>query len=211
MHFKAILFDLDGTLNNSGPGIIESVLYAYRHLCIQEPPEDRLSLFVGPPLSESFPRFGVPENRVEEAVLLFRYHYSVEKACRNCQVYAGVPQLLDQLRHSGYSLYVATSKLESAALEVMQYIGLADYFDAIAGSNKTRNTKEEVLHYLIHKEHLENAVMIGDTVYDVTGAKKEGLPCIGVSWGYGSVDEMKKAGVECIVHSPQELLQVLQK
>ena len=206
-----MLFDLDGTLTDSGEGIINCVQLALRHFSI--PCEDRVALraFVGPPLRESFPRFGVPEADVEEAVAVFRSRYNTVGKFENVP-YPGVRAMLEQLKDEGYGLYVATSKPEKTALEVLGKFDLDGFFDRICGANfsGSRDTKEEVLAYLLETLPREaRPLMIGDTIYDVRGAAEFSIPTVGVSWGYGSVSEMETAGAAAIVDSPEELLALL--
>ena len=203
----AILFDLDGTLTDSGEGVINCVQLALRHFGI--PCEDReaLRVFVGPPLRESFPWFGVPEERVEEAVEVFRSRYNTVGKFEN-RPYPGIPALLEALRNDGFPLYVATSKPEQTALEVLDKFERTGYFDRVCGANfsGTRDTKEEVLAYLLRELPAgQRAVMVGDTVYDVRGAAEFGIPAVGVSWGYGSVKEMEEAGAAAILETPEAL------
>ncbi len=206
-----MLFDLDGTLTDSGEGIINCAQLALRHFGL--PCEDReaLRVFVGPPLRESFPRFGVPEDRVEEAVDVFRSRYFTVGKFENVP-YPGVRELLKRLKEDGIPLYVATSKPEDTALEILNKFELDGYFDAVCGAElaANRDAKDAVIAYLLERlpAGLE-PVMVGDTVYDVEGAGVHGIPTIGVSWGYGSVREMRDAGAVDIVDTPEALYRVL--
>ena len=209
---KAILFDLDGTLTDSGEGIINCAQYAFRQMGYPVPPREEMGVFVGPPLWDSFERFGIPKERTEEAVQVFRSRYIPIGKFEN-KPYPGIRELLDQLKQQGYLLYVATSKPEETAIEVLEHFDLARYFDKICGAAMEggRNSKEAVIEYLLDQVGRDmEKVMVGDTKYDVLGAKAHGIPTIAVSWGYGDLQEIRQAGPVAIVDTPEELLQLLQ-
>lgn len=207
----AILFDLDGTLTDSGEGIINCAQLALRHFGIQADDRKALRRFVGPPLRESFPRFGVPEDRVEEAVAVFRGRYLTVGKFENFP-YPGIRELLADLKQTGWDLYVATSKPESTAVEILTKFELAGYFTRICGAamDGVRDSKDAVIAYLLETLPQDVVpVMVGDTVFDVEGAKVHGIPTIGVTWGYGDAGEMEKAGAVALVDSPSALKTVL--
>ena len=174
------------------------------------PGMDVLHTFVGPPLHDMFVRHGVPEDKVDEAIRIFRERYTTIGKFENTP-YPGIHELLEALKSRGYSLYVATSKPENQAVEILQHFELAQYFDSICGASldRSRITKEEVLKHLLANTPSNDPVMVGDTVYDVVGAAALGIPTIGVSWGYGSVEDMQNAGAIAIAHSMTELLSLL--
>lgn len=208
---KSILFDLDGTLTDSGEGIMKSVIFALSHYGIGAPPEAELRTAVGPPLTETFSRFGVPEDKIEEAIKIYRSRYIPIGRFEN-HPYPGIRELLEQLRADGHKLYVATSKPEWMAIEVLEHFNLAAYFDLICGAatDLSRNSKEAVIaHLLAQCDAQENAVMVGDTTYDVIGASIHKIPCIGVSWGYGLAEDMEKAGAIAVAHSMDQLYNLL--
>lgn len=210
---KNILFDLDGTLTDSGEGILNCAELALRHFGIEPPSREKLRVMVGPPLSESFLWFGVPKDRVEEAIRVYRSRYTTVGKFENFP-YPGIPELLQALNDQGHRLYVATSKPEHMAVEILEHFNLARYFQIIAGAatDSTRSTKEAVIAYLLEQVgSIENAVMVGDTAYDVIGAKAHGIPTICVSWGYGDIEEMNRAGAIAIAESTDQLLDLLNK
>lgn len=207
---KTIIFDLDGTLTDSAEGIINSVRLVMDHFGIPIPGMDVLRTFVGPPLHDMFVKHGIPKDKVDEAIRIFRGRYTTIGKFENTP-YPGIRDLLQMLKEYGYRLYVATSKPEPQAVEILQHFELAQYFNRICGASldRSRITKEEVLQYLLENAPSEDPVMIGDTVYDIVGAAALGIPAIGVSWGYGSVTDMENAGAITIVHSASELLPLL--
>lgn len=208
---KAILFDLDGTLTDSGEGIINSVIPALEHYGIAIPSREELRVFVGPPLHDTFLRFGVPADQLDNATEIYRSRYIPIGKFENAP-YPGIPELLETLKAQGHKLFVATSKPELMAVEILEHFDLARYFDRICGASMdtSRSSKEAVIAYLLEQNgSAENMVMVGDTKYDVIGAKAHGIPTIGVSWGYGEIDEMLEAGAAAIAHTTQELSELL--
>ena len=208
---KAILFDLDGTLTDSGEGIINCAQYAFQQMGYPVPPREEMGVFVGPPLWDTFEKFGIPKERTDEAVQIFRSRYVPIGKFENTP-YPGIRELLEALGAEGNLLYVATSKPETTAVEVLEHFDLAGYFDRICGADleKKRNSKDAVIAYLLNMTGSDaEMVMVGDTEYDVLGAAAHGIPTIGVSWGYGDVAAMEKAGAKAIVNSTKELLEML--
>lgn len=210
---KSILFDLDGTLTDSGEGIMNCAVFALAHFGIPAPTEAELRTFVGPPLTETFARFGVPKDQLEEAVRVYRSRYLPVGKFEN-HPYPGIRELLEKLKNDGHTLFVATSKPENTSIEILEHFGMVHYFEKICGASTdfSRNSKEAVIAYLLDScGARENAVMVGDTAYDVIGAKAHGIPTIGVSWGYGLVEDMENAGAAAIAHTMDELYKYLSK
>ena len=208
---KAILFDLDGTLTDSGEGIINCVIMVLEHYGCPIPSREELRVFVGPPLGESFVKHGVPEDQADAAIALYRTRYVPIGAYENTP-YDGIREVLEKLKAAGHKLYVATSKPEGMSVKILEHFDLAKYFDRICGAtlDGSRSSKEAVIAYLLEQNgRTDNMVMVGDTKFDIIGAKEHGIPAIGVSWGYGKVEEMEAAGAAAIVHSMEELLQIL--
>lgn len=208
---KTILFDLDGTLTDSGEGIINCAILALEHFGLPIPDREEMRTFVGPPLHESFIRHGVPADKTDEAIRVYRSRYIPIGAYENTP-YPGVEELLKALKAQGHTLYVATSKPEGMSVRILEHFGLAHYFDRICGASMdtSRSTKEDVIAYLLELSGRdENILMVGDTKFDVIGAAAHGIPTIGVSWGYGKVEEMVEAGAKAIAWSMDELLSLL--
>lgn len=210
---KTILFDLDGTLTDSGEGIINCVILALEHFGCPIPSREELRVFVGPPLVDSFVKHGVPADKAEEAVAVYRSRYIPIGKYENTP-YPGIRELLERLKAEGHTLYVATSKPEGMSVDILEHFDLAKYFDRICGASMdtSRSSKEAVIAYLIEQNgRTDNMVMVGDTKFDVIGAKIHGIPCIGVSWGYGTTADMEEAGAVTIVHTAEQLLEQLMK
>ena len=210
---KTILFDLDGTLTDSGEGIINCVIYALERFGLPIPPRDSLRYFVGPPLHESFIKQGVPADRAEEAVAVYRERYVPTGMFENSP-YPGVRELLETLKTEGYTLYVASSKPEWMCVKILEHFDLAKYFEMICGAtmDTSRNSKAKVIAYLLDQcGRAEKTIMVGDTAFDVIGAKAHGIPTIGVSWGYGRVEEMQAAGAAAIACTMEDLEKLLKE
>lgn len=204
---KAFLFDLDGTLTDSGEGIINCAAAALQHFGLPIPTKEELRVFVGPPLHETFLRFGVKPEQIDEAIQVYRKRYIPIGMFENVP-YPGIEKVLQSLRQAGHKLYVATSKPEGTAVEILEHFHLAHYFDRICGASNdlSRSTKEAVIAYLLEENGRgDNMVMIGDTKFDVLGAREHGIPTVGVAWGYGKVEDMVEAGAEKIVYTMEEL------
>lgn len=208
---KAILFDLDGTLTDSGEGIINCAALALEHFGLPVPDRQAMRVFVGPPLRDTFVQFGVPADKAEEAIAVYRSRYIPTGIWEN-RVYPGIGELLEQLKQQGHRLFVATSKPENMAKAVLEKFQLAHYFEQICGASmdKSRDSKEAVIACLLEQVRGEDTLMVGDTHFDVLGAAAHGIPTVGVAWGYGAVEDMVKAGAIAIVNTPKELAQLLQ-
>lgn len=208
---KNILFDLDGTLTDSGEGIINCAKMTLEHYGLPVPSDEVLGVFVGPPLDETFFKFGVPEDQGAEAIRIFRSRYLTVGKFENVP-YPGIRELLQTLKEEGYALYVATSKPETTSVEILDKFELSHFFTKICGAtlDKSRSTKSAVIAYLLGTGvDPATAIMVGDTSFDVTGAAAHGIPTIGVEWGYGKVSEMEEAGAKAIAHSMDELLTLI--
>ena len=208
---KAILFDLDGTLTDSGPGIMNCARLALEHYNLPIPSDAEMRTFVGPPLHDSFIRFGVPAEEADNAIKIYRSRYIPIGKFEN-DPYPGIREVLQQLKSLGHTLYVATSKPESMSVEILEHFDIAKYFHIIAGASfdRSRSTKEDVIAYLLDQcGDYDQKVMVGDTAFDVIGAKAHGIPTIGVAWGYGKVEDMENAGAIAIAYTMDELLDAL--
>ena len=208
---QVLLFDFDGTLFDTGPGVINCVVYALEHLGIYEPDKQKLRKFMGPPLYDMFRElYGLNDALGNEAVRLYRERYQ-PTGIWECAPYPGIVELLKKLREAGYLLAVATSKPTPSALRILERYQMESLFDFICGSefDGTRSKKSEVVKAVL--EHFEiqkcpdQALMIGDRKYDVLGASAVGVPCLGVRYGYGEPGELEEAGAIAVVDSIKEL------
>ncbi len=215
MGYDVILFDLDGTLTDSGPGIMNAAAYAMEHYGLRHDPET-LRRFVGPPLLDSFRDYcGFDRKKCEEAIWVFREYYEPKGIFEN-SVYPGVPEMLETLLAAGKRLALATSKLDSAAVRVLEHFDLAKYFELAAGSlaDNTRTRKAEVVAYVLETLGVtdkKRALMVGDREHDVLGARENGLDCLGVLYGYGDAAELSGAGAIALAATPQETAELILK
>ena len=212
---QTILFDLDGTLTDPAAGITRSVAHALRHYGIEVRDLSTLHPFIGPPLDDSFERFyGFSHERAVEAIGYYREYFRDTGIFEN-EVYPGIPELLGALRAAGKTLAVATSKPEVFAVRILEHFGLAGYFSETVGSelDGTRVKKHEVIAETLRRTGApkEDTVMVGDREHDVLGAKRAGIPCIGVLYGYGSAEELTAAGAAALAESPEALLAHLRR
>ncbi|OPJ60499.1 HAD family hydrolase [Clostridium oryzae] len=210
MKYKYILFDLDGTLTDSKEGIINAVQHALKKYGIVEEDVQSLEKFIGPPLKDSFMEFcNFSEEKAEEATKYYREYYK-EKGLFENKVYEGVIELLDKLNILKFVLIVATSKPEIFAKRILKHFNLDKYFTDIVGSNmdNTRSKKGQVIKYVIEKHRisdLSSVLMIGDRKHDMIGAKQNNIDAMGITYGYGSYEELQKAGADYIEGSVEEV------
>ena len=206
-NFRYLFFDLDGTLTDSKEGIINCVKHAMDTMGLDMP--ERPERFLGPPLYDSFAEYcGLDSEQVIEAVRIYRERYKNIGLFEN-SVYEGIPEMLERLKNDGRILFVATSKPEVFAVRILEKFGLSHYFRFIGGAdiNGSRNEKWEVIDYVLENNGItdkSSVLMIGDRYNDVNGAKKTGIRCMGVLWGYGSEDELSQAGADYFAETPQE-------
>ncbi|MBB3021175.1 phosphoglycolate phosphatase [Microvirga lupini] len=202
------LFDLDGTLTDPKTGITRSVQYALERMGRPVPEADELTWMIGPPLIAGFTKLLGMADEAPEAVRLYRERFSDVGLFEN-EVYAGIPAVLRILQDKGIRLYVATSKPHVFARRILDHFELSRFFVGIYGSElDNRNAdKRDLIRHILEQERFDpaQAVMIGDREHDAIGAKANGIMSIGVTWGYGSREELLAAGVACLVDDPQAL------
>jgi phosphoglycolate phosphatase len=207
--YQAILFDLDGTLTDSRPGIINTMQHALTEIGANVPAAETLHDWIGPPLRASFLKYlGRPE-LADHAVAIYREHYARQGAYEN-QPWPGILDLLAELRERRIPMAVATSKYRPAARQILDHFAMTDFFVAVAGptDDVPGDTKAAAIATALAalaEPHRRGAVMVGDRHHDVHGARSHGLPCIGVSYGYGSHVELSNAGAAPIVASVDAL------
>lgn len=172
--------------------------------------------FIGPPLTDSFARFyGFDEKKSWLGVEYYREYYQ-DTGIFECSVYDGLEESLKELKAAGKRLFVATSKPEVYARRIIEHFGLEEYFEYVAGMELDggRGSKAEVIEYLIDTcrvKEKDKILMIGDREHDVLGAKKEGLDCMGVLYGFGNREELEKAGAVCIADTPEDIADIILK
>lgn len=214
MEYKYVLFDLDGTLTDSAPGITNSVIYALKKYGIEVDDRKSLYKFVGPPLADSFERYyGFSKEKIKKTIEYYHEYYR-EKGMFENLVYEGLENLLKTLKDNDMTLIVATSKPQVLAQKILEHFNIAKYFTCIAGSNLdgTRSKKGEVITYALEScgiTDLSEVIMIGDRKYDIIGAKQAGVTSIGVLYGYGDRNELEKAGADFIADTVEDIEKLL--
>lgn len=208
-----ILFDQDGTLADSGPGIIRCAKLALNHYGIDREDKD-LRVFVGPPLRDSFLNFGIEEKEVANAIEIYRNEYK-DKGIFENSLYPGILSMLKQLKEDGHHLYVVTSKPKPMAEKVVEHYGMSPYFDKLYGTSIDKliaETKSDLIHRAIeeNKDLVSGFLMVGDTKFDILGAKGNKIRSVAVLYGYGSEESIDRAGPDFKVNNPSELLHLIE-
>ena len=211
--YTNIMFDLDGTVTDSGRAILGSVEYALSRLGITNQPIEKLKTFIGPSLFDSFKReYNMSDDDCEKAVSIYRDIYEKEKMY-DVDIYEGIPELLKALNEKGFTVILVTSKPLHFTEKILDKIELYKYFRHLVGpdlsdhsSDKCRLIERAINDYSLNKHE---CIMIGDTHYDIKGATDAGIDSIGVTYGYGNPDAMKEAGVTYMVDSVKEIGHIL--
>lgn len=223
---KAVLFDLDGTIINSEEGITKCVQYALEAYGIWEPDRKKLLCFIGPPLDPVFrERYGMSEEDAWKAVQKYRERFDV-KGIFECCLYDGVKDVICRLKERGCVVALASSKPETACRRIIEHFDMLPYFDFIVGStlDGSISTKQEVLRELYRRMNVKtedgsgrcsavekkDMCLIGDTRYDVLGAKEFGIDCIGVTYGFGTREELTEAGAVAVLDRIEEVEEYLE-
>ena len=209
--YDTVLFDLDGTLTDSGKGIMHSFEYAIQQMGDTAPDREKLRRFVGPPLEDSFRiTLGYSEEDTRKVIAHYREYYFNRGGALENEVYAGIEELLKKLKQSGKKLAVATSKNERGTKLVLEHFGLVEYFDVVAASNDTdRRTKADVIRYALDQLGVtdkSSVLMVGDRNHDINAANEIGIDSVGVLWGYGDLEELQQAGATYVIDRPEEVL-----
>ncbi len=203
-------FDLDGTICDSGEGVLNGVILALKHFGINVSDKASLGCFMGPPLDYSFKTFyNFTDAEADEALKIYREYYS-KTGVTEFTPYDGMKELFEALKEAGKKLFVATSKPVFYANKILQSCDFAKYFDGIYGSefDGTRSSKIDVLKYAVAQSgitDMDEGVMIGDREYDIIGARTVGLESVGILFGYGSREEFEKSGADHIFEKPREI------
>jgi len=211
--YRVVLFDLDGTLSDSAPGILSSLERAFAEFEVPWVDPATARTLLGPPFWHSLPPLVGPD-KVAEVVAAYRRHYVQGGAMFDTTRYDGVVEVLTALRGAGVRLAVATSKPEAASVRIVRHLELDQYFETICGDtlDGLRDTKALVVGEALRR--LGNpdpaaVLMVGDRSHDVLGAAAHGIACAGVLWGYGGRAELENAGAEWLCARPAELLELV--
>lgn len=212
--YTTVLFDLDGTITDSGAGILNSIRYTLKKNNIVIEDETELNKFVGPPLHDSFINFcGFSPEESVKAVEYYREYYR-EKGIYENELYDGVEAMLQELVNAGKKIILATSKPEVFAVEILRYFQIDKYFDFAGGATMdgVRSKKADVIAYALEKgsvTDLSSAVMVGDREQDIFGAKEAGIDSIGVLYGYGGKAELQSAGATYIAGTVKDVIKLV--
>lgn len=202
-----VLLDLDGTLIDSGDGVVASLREGFLGAGLQPPDDDVLRSFIGPPIHESARRVGVPRELHDEVIGGYQRAFA-ERGNLMSRVFDGIPQALQALRDAGARLVVATAKPHTFAVPVLEHVGLAPLLDGVFGApDDESDTKGQIIaRAMASVGPGVRAVMVGDREHDVHGARENGLACVGVLWGFGDRAELESAGARTVVADVDELV-----
>lgn len=205
---KNIIFDLDGTISKSAPGILNAFEYSLEKMG-KSYSRDDLYKYIGPPLKDSFVK-ELGEDLADQGVEIYREYY-FKKGLFETEIYDGIKDLLDNLNSNGYKIFLATSKGEESSEKILEYFGILDYFSYVSGSENNKNTKKKVIDHLLKENNLKSSesIMIGDRSYDIEAASNLEIKTIAVTYGYGIKEEFKKASF--IANSPYEIINIIEK
>ncbi len=212
--YDYVLFDFDGTVVDTGEGIIKSLQYSFEQMGREVPDMSELKRFIGPPVHYSYTHYyGVSEHEVEEYIRKYRERYKIN-GIYECRLYEGVKELLCCLRQKGIKVGIASSKPEHLIFDVADYLGITDCFNAVSGvrsDNSKHSTKAGVIleaMRLLGAEDKSRVLMVGDRQYDIDGAKDAGVDCCAVLWGYGSEKEFMEHEADYIAGKTDEILKL---
>ena len=213
--YQNVLFDLDGTLTDPAEGILNSIRHSLTYYPEITVPETAiLEKFIGPPLWESYVKYcGMDKTTAEEAVEHYREYFRPTGIFEN-KLYDGIPELLAALKEKGVNIRLATSKPQVFAERILEHFGISEYFTSVQGSKLDGSivNKEDIIRLVITENEgitASNTVMVGDTAFDIIGAKKNGIPAIGVAYGYGTKAELAAAEANMITKSVEGLTVLL--
>ena len=208
--YKYVIFDFDGTINNTSPGIYATFTKVLEHYGVDATKLD-LSEHIGPPLTDSYTRL-LGADKCFEAIELHKKVYDELNAIENSFLYDGIVDVLEALTSCGkYTLAIASSKYQPHALTSLKYHKLTKYFSYVYGQTEKRGFKEEVLRQLIDDNGFDRAqcLMIGDTLHDVDGAHANGIDVVAVTYGFGKREELEKHCVLALCDTPQDIATLL--
>ena len=213
--FDYVIFDFDGTVVDTGEGILKSLQYSFAEMGREVPGKNELKRFIGPPVYYSYTHFyGVPENEVEEYIKKYRERYK-QKGIYECELYSGMKELLLELRSRGVKTGIASSKPEHLIFDVASYLEITSLFDAVAGvksDNSRHSTKKDIILEAAEKlgaTEKKKVLMVGDRCFDIEGAKGAEVFSCGALWGYGNKEEFIEYKADFIVEKPLDVLKLL--
>lgn len=213
--FSYVIFDFDGTVVDTGEGIIKSLQYSFRQMGRDVPDMSDLKRFIGPPIHYSYTHYyGVSEQEVGEYIKKYRERYTV-KGIYECELYKGIIELIEALKARGIKVGIASSKPLRLIYSVADHLGITELFDAVVGvriddsnhSSKTGLILEAMK--LMGTEDKNQVLMVGDRLYDIEGARGAGVKSCGVLWGYGSEEEFREYHADFIVKDAPEILDLI--
>lgn len=205
---KNIIFDLDGTISKSAPGILNAFEYALEKMG-KTYSRDDLYKYIGPPLRDSFVK-ELGEESADKGVDFYREYY-FKKGIFETEIYDGIKELIEELYDFGFDIYLATSKGEESSKKILEYFEILKFFSYISGSSDDKNTKKKVIDHLLKENNLKSSesIMIGDRSYDIEAANNLEIKTIAVAYGYGNNEEFEKASF--IANYPYEILNIIEK
>ena len=212
--YQHIIFDLDGTLTDSKPGIINSAVYACQKLGIKDPPVEEFDRLIGVPLQDYFRMiFDFSDAEVEKAVIYFREYYGSKGVYEN-EVYDGIPGLLNKLKKAGKKIYISTAKYEKYAWVVTDHFQFTPLITDMVGADQggVHATKTELAAKIIQRNKitdLEKTIVIGDKHMDIQAGHQNGIDSIGVTYGFGTSEELVGEKPTYLVDSVAELEGIL--
>lgn len=203
-----LLFDLDGTLADSGSGIIAAFRYTFDELNLDTPDLETLTTFIGPPLEETFTRIFQDEDSVNKAIEIFRSYYNT-KGVYQAKLYKDVKDTLEQLSKK-HQLFVTTSKNEPMAHLMLKEFNIDSYFTGVYGAVPNRYSKADVIKSCLVENNLSNldSYIIGDTKFDMIGGQETGIKTIAVNWGFGTIEDLQDCQPDHLIDDPKELLEI---
>jgi phosphoglycolate phosphatase len=215
-----VLLDLDGTLSDSEPGIMRSLQWACELEGFPIPSEEEVRSVIGPPFELGLPSIGIPDDALSRVINRYRERYEEIGLFENT-LYDGIVEMLDAMAAQGLSLSIATAKPERTALRIIEHFGLTDRFEAIVGASYTpeRRAKAQVITHALgllgipsgYPRMAQEVIMVGDRDHDVLGAMQNGIPCIGVNWGYGSPEELLTSGAVVMADTPADVVELVNR
>lgn len=212
---KYVLFDLDGTLSDSSEGIINTFKHTLSEMNYEIPEYDVLYSFIGPPIAETFSKtLGMSDEEVKQAVSIFRPFYGKDAKFQN-SLYEGVREMLKALHDAGFLIGLATSKQELYSDQILQHFGIREYFSIVVGASiddkfsKKFDIMERAIELAKEQYDIDEIWMVGDRSYDMESSVKLGVEAIGVTYGFGSEEEVVSTGADVVCHSPKEVQEYL--